>query len=261
MNGEQIIFNRHWSCGNSHTCTQRGSHSVLSLPMKKLCDPSNTPIQLRGQFEASLHHQEKIIKRPVFMIPKLVTPLLGVPGMKELKFLLTVNIIQTSEPNYKDLFRKVFTCLGILEGAYKIKLKESTTPFALSVPRGVPLPMITKVKEELKRMEDLGVKAPIEEATEWCSGYSTKIQICVDLTHLNNNICRERHILPAVDKTLDNLSAATVLSKQDATAEFWQIPLHKDSVPLTTFITPYGRYCFHHLPFGISSAPKHFQKC
>ena len=32
-------------------------------------------------------------------------------------------------------------------------------------------------------------------------------------------------------------------------------------LPLTpTFITPYGRYCFNKLPFGITSAPEHFQK-
>ena len=29
---------------------------------------------------------------------------------------------------------------------------------------------------------------------------------------------------------------------------------------LTTFITPFGRYYFHHLPFGITSAPEHFQR-
>ena len=29
---------------------------------------------------------------------------------------------------------------------------------------------------------------------------------------------------------------------------------------LTTFITPSRRYCFNRLPFGISSAPEHFQK-
>ena len=28
---------------------------------------------------------------------------------------------------------------------------------------------------------------------------------------------------------------------------------------LTTFITPFGRYCFHKLPFGITSAPELFQ--
>ena len=38
---------------------------------------------------------------------------------------------------------------------------------------------------------------------------------------------------------------------------------HWQSIPgiiYTTFITPFGRYCFHKLPFGISSAPEHFQK-
>ena len=29
---------------------------------------------------------------------------------------------------------------------------------------------------------------------------------------------------------------------------------------LTTFITPFGRYCFNRLPFGISSAPEIFQR-
>lgn len=76
-----------------------------------------------------------MIKHPVFVIPRLVTPLFGLPAIKELNLLHTVDAIQTSEPNYKELFSKVFTGLGKLEGAYKIKLKESTTPFALSVPR------------------------------------------------------------------------------------------------------------------------------
>ena len=31
------------------------------------------------------------------------------------------------------------------------------------------------------------------------------------------------------------------------------------SWPLTTFITPYGRYLFNKLPFGISCAPELFQ--
>jgi len=29
---------------------------------------------------------------------------------------------------------------------------------------------------------------------------------------------------------------------------------------LTKFITPFGRYAFNRLPFGISSAPEHFQR-
>ena len=40
-----------------------------------------------------------------------------------------------------------------------------------------------------------------------------------------------------------------------------QVPLSKESRLLTTFITPYGRFCFNKLPFGIASAPEHFQCC
>ena len=36
--------------------------------------------------------------------------------------------------------------------------------------------------------------------------------------------------------------------------------LAKESAILTTFITPFGRFCFNRLPFGITSAPEHFQR-
>ena len=63
-----------------------------------------------------------------------------------------------------------------------------------------------------------------------------------------------------MDETLAQLTGATVMSKLDANSGFWQIPLAKNCRELTTFITPFGRYCFNKLPFGISSAPEHFQK-
>ena len=81
-----------------------------------------------------------------------------------------------------------------------------------------------------------------------------------DLTCLNQCVKRERHLLPAVDQTLAQLAGAKVFTKLDANSGFWQIPLDPASSLLTTFITPFGRYCFHRLPFGISSAPEHFQR-
>ncbi|CAM4588155.1 unnamed protein product [Caretta caretta] len=73
-------------------------------------------------------------------------------------------------------------------------------------------------------------------------------------------LCTEKDMLPTVDQTLTQLSEAKIFSKLDAIACFWQIPQAKESIPLTTFITPFGRYYFNHLPFGMSSAPEHFQK-
>ena len=87
------------------------------------------------------------------------------------------------------------------------------------------------VKQELERMETLGVISKIQEPTDWCSGMVVvpkadgKVRICVDLTRLNQSVHRERHPLPAVDQVLAQLAGANVLSKPDANSEFWQFPL------------------------------------
>ena len=49
-------------------------------------------------------------------------------------------------------------------------------------------------------------------------------------------------------------------TKLDANSGFWQVPLAKESRLLTTSVTPFGRYCFNRLPFGICSAPEVFQR-
>lgn len=79
-------------------------------------------------------------------------------------------------------------------------------------------------------------------------------------TKLNGSVKRESYILPTSDEITSKLSGATVFSSLDATSGFWQIPLHTDSCKLTTFITPFGRYCFMRLPFGINRAPEIFQR-
>ena len=65
-----------------------------------------------------------------------------------------------------------------------------------------------------------------------------------------------------MDRGNDSYSfhSAKIFSKLDANSGFWQIPVAKESRPLTTFITPFGRYYFNKLPFGISSAPELFQR-
>ena len=115
-------------------------------------------------------------------------------------------------------------------------------------------------------MEKLGVISKVEAPTPWCAGMVTvpkkdgTVRICVDLKPLNAHVLREVHPLPKVDEILAQLSGSKLFSKLDANMGFWQIPLTEDSKLLTTFITPFGRYCFNKLPFGICSAPEHFQR-
>ena len=88
---------------------------------------------------------------------------------------------------------------------------------------------------------------------------NSKVRICEDLIKLNDNVCRERYQLPSVEDSLSKLRGARIFTKLDANSGFWQIPLSSDSALMTTFLTPFGRYCFNRLPFRITSALEIFQ--
>ena len=53
---------------------------------------------------------------------------------------------------------------------------------------------------------------------------------------------------------------ATVFLILDASSGFWQIKLDQESAKLCTFNTPFGRYMFKQLPFGLSSSQDVFQR-
>jgi hypothetical protein len=86
------------------------------------------------------------------------------------------------------------------------------------------------------------------------------IRLCVDLTHLNNSVQREQFNLPIIDQLLARLAGATVFSQIDCTSGFHQVELTGDSMPLTMFTTPFGRWCYRRLPYGISSASEVYQR-
>ena len=94
---------------------------------------------------------------------------------------------------------------------YKIQLFSEAKPFALTTPRLVAVLFLPKVKAELQRIEKLGVISKVTTPTEWCAGVVMipkpigTIRICVDLTKLNQNVCREHHILPSVEQVLAQL--------------------------------------------------------
>lgn len=109
-----------------------------------------------------------------------------------------------AKANHPRLFKR----LGELKGEFKIKLKPDSTPFALTTPRRVALPLMSKVKAELERMENLGVISKVDIPTDWCAGMvvvpkpDSKIRICVDLTKLNESVLWKTYPLPKIENML-----------------------------------------------------------
>ena len=174
--------------------------------------------------------------------------------------------LDTISKNIPDQFPDLFTGLGKMKGQYTIKLKPGVKPFALYTPRNIPLPLRDKVQVQLKRMEQMGVISQVQTPTPWCAAMvvvpksSGRVCICVDLKPLNQSVLRGVHPLPKVKTTLAQLSGATVFSKINRNSGFWQISLDPASCLLTTFLTPFGGFCYNKLPFGIASVPEYFQR-
>ena len=234
----------------------------LQHPKTFLCGPDHTRLTVLGKIMLSLTLNETCSEQPVYVVKNITKNLLGLPAIKALSLL---SHVESVDKNIVSLYSSLFTGLGTFTQEYKIQLKANAQPFALNTPRNIPLALRPKVHAELERMEGLGVISRVREPTPWCAAMvvvpkpSGAVRICVDMKPLNENVLREVHPMPKVDTTLAQLTGATVFSKLDANSGFWQIPLAKESRLLTTFITPYGRFCFNKLPFGISSAPEVFQ--
>ena len=106
----------------------------------------------------------------------------------------------------------------------------------------------------------------IDEPTDWVSSMvivekdNGQLRICLDPRDLNRAIKRHHYPMPTVDEVLSKLGGATVFSKLDASSGYWQVKVDEESAKLLAFNTPFGRYCFKRLPFGIHSAAEIFQK-
>jgi len=242
------------------------SGTSLQATRRTLYGPSNQTLPVKGRFTGKLKWGDTEVEEEVFVVRRLRRPLLGRPAIESLGLIKRVGAVEMTKDTVEKQFPGLFEGLGQLQGDYEISLKEGAKPHALSTPRRVAIPLLPRVKEELEQMEQLGVIERVEQPTEWCAGLvvvpkaNGKVRLCVDLTKLNESVRRERHPIPAVEPTLAQLAGATVFSKLDANSGFWQIPLSKESAILTTFISPFGRFCFKRLPFGITSAPEHFQR-
>lgn len=77
---------------------------------------------------------------------------------------------------------------------------------------------------------------------------------------LEQCIKRNHYPLSTIDNVLPLLSDAKLFTVLDAKNGFWHVQLDTDSSYLTTFSTPWGRYRWPCMAFGITSAPEEFQR-
>lgn len=193
-----------------YTIADRDPHLIETD--RPLFGPGGTPLSVIGKHTESLCKGEQVIQEDVYVIKDLNIALLSRPA--SVKLYLVSRLDSRDKKVMAESYPKLCQGLGMLQQPYTIKLRPDAIPFSLTMPRRIPIPLLSKVKEELERMQSLGVISRVEEPTEWCSGMvpvpskNGSVCICVDLTRLNEAVCREKYILPSVEQTLGSLAGA-----------------------------------------------------
>ena len=94
------------------------------------------------------------------------TPLLGRSVIEDLNLITRLHTVNTTKQSITERYSELFQGLGEMEGEYEIRLKDEVQPFVLHTPRRIPLPLLPKVKEELRRMQELGVISPVTDRSK-----------------------------------------------------------------------------------------------
>lgn len=198
-------------------------------------------------------------------------PLLGLQTcsefglIKRLCSVMKVVDIPNNKNEFVDHFHDLFEGLGEFPGMNSIILKPNSIP-TLHYKKRIPLALHDRVKDELNRMVEQNVISSVDYPTDWVSNMQVvekpngRLRICLDPKPLNKCIKREHYLIPTQEDLFSRLSGKHVFTVLDLSSGFWQMKLDEKSSNLTTFMTPFGRFRWNRVPFGLNSAPEMFQR-
>ncbi|XP_033747087.1 uncharacterized protein K02A2.6-like [Pecten maximus] len=207
------------------------------------------------------------------VVDQTVKPILGARVIQAMN-LITVNkhnLYPKAEAPKEEVLQAsttdntMFEGLGKLAGKLHLEVDPTVPPTKIPV-RRIPVSLKDRVQDELMRLTNLGVITPVTTPTDWISSivvvkkHNGNLRLCIDPKPLNKALKRNNYAMPTIEDILPELNKARLFSVVDAKDGFWHIELDEESSYLTTFGTPWGRYRWIRMPFGISPAPEEFQR-
>ena len=161
----------------------------------------------------------------------------------------------------------------------KMDIDTGDSPPISSRPYTLPLKHYEWVQREIESLESAGVIK--KSISNWASPIvivpeksalrePPKRRLCIDFRKVNElqqEILAEGkkrgqislHPLPKIDEMYAKLKDTKVFSTIDLRSGYYHITLVNDSRVKTAFVTPFGKYKFLMVPFGLAQAPAYFQ--
>ena len=148
--------------------------------------------------------------------------------------------------------------------ACELVIRTCDSPPIASAPYRVPDRLKNEVKEEIDHLVEMGVATASH--SPWASPIvpvakkDGKIRLCIDYRKLNGVTQPDPYYMNTLDEILEKVGDSRCLSKLDLSKGFYQIGVEEKSVEKTAFISPFGKYSFRRMPFGLRNAPAVFQR-
>ena len=111
-----------------------------------------------------------------------------------------------------------------------------------------------------------GIITEVHEHTEWIKSIvpvmkeDGSLRLCLDPKDLNKAIERNQWYARTLDDILPEIALSKYFTVKDATSGFWHILLDFKRSLLTTFNTPWGKYRWLRMPFGLKVSGDVFQE-
>ena len=147
-------------------------------------------------------------------------------------------------------------------------LKEGATPKAAHTPATISLHQQEDFQGCLTKQtsQDTIERVPHGEPVTWCSRCTPTIKpngkMCftVDYSALNQCCSRETHYVEPPFRVVRRIPGGTWKTVTDASDGYHLVPIRQSDRPLTTFITPYGRYRYKRAPQGFVGSGDGFNR-
>ncbi|XP_021752865.1 uncharacterized protein LOC110718341 [Chenopodium quinoa] len=131
--------------------------------------------------------------------------------------------------------------------------------------RRMKLEVSLKVKEEIQKQLEANFIKPIKHP-EWLANVVVvpkkdgRVRVCIDFRDLNSASPKDYFPLPHIDVLVHNTTGHAMFSFMDGFSGYNQVLMSEEDMSKTSFITPWGTFCYRAMPFGLKNAGATYQR-